>query len=119
MFEVLQNLKRALDGSGRKVTDKRNNHHRASENARIIETVSDVAIERRWKSLASAIALIENNNRTTSPPSSSSGQRRNTKKSTPVLLQNTTGSALQSQKPTWKTRIAQGRRRPLRWKHQP
>ena len=93
LFEVLQNLKRALDGSGKESL---------SRQAQQLTTTARVKTQELSRQLATsplrggggsllagtANGGYENNNRTTSPPSSSSGQRRNTKKSnTPVLLQ--------------------------------
>ena len=92
LFEVLQNLKRALDGSGKESLSRQAQQLTTTVRVKTQELSRQLATSplRGGGSLLAGTANggYENNNRTTSPPSSSSGQRRNTKKSnTPVLLQ--------------------------------
>ena len=93
LFEVLQNLKRALDGSGKESLSRQAQQLTTTVRVKTQELSRQLAtspLRGGGRSLLAGTANggYENNNRTTSPPSSSSGQRRNTKKSnTPVLLQ--------------------------------
>ena len=93
LFEVLQNLKRALDGSGKESLSRQAQQLTTTVRVKTQELSRQLATSPLRGGGGSLLAGTanggyENNNRTTSPPSSSSGQRRNTKKSnTPVLLQ--------------------------------
>ena len=92
LFEVLQNLKRALDGSGKESLSRQAQQLTTTVRVKTQELSRQLATSplRGGGSLLAGTANggYENNNRTTSPPFVVFGQRRNTKKSnTPVLLQ--------------------------------
>ena len=123
LFEVLQNLKRALDGSGKESLSRQAQQLTTTVRVKTQELSRQLATSplRGGGSLLAGTANggYENNNRTTSPPSSSSdneGIRRNPTHQS--CSSHTTGSALQSQKPTWKTSHRTRTSSTPRWKHQ-